>query len=187
MPLSHTRHRSLSNALRRLKPMRGLPTWGRYLASTALVLVCFGVRYAIGDYDRYPFLLFLPAILLSAVVFDRGSGFLATLLSAGLALLFFVEPRAPFTVQSAGSLVALVLFVAIGFFLAAVIEAMRNAVEDLSAAYENLRASEERFRDLADSISQLAWMADAAGSIYWYNKRWFDYTGTAPNEMQGWG
>ena len=30
-------------------------------------------------------------------------------------------------------------------------------------------------------------MADAQGWIYWYSRRWFDYTGTTLEEMQGWG
>ncbi|MBE9108955.1 PAS domain S-box protein [Nodosilinea sp. LEGE 07298] len=50
-----------------------------------------------------------------------------------------------------------------------------------------LRESEERFRHLADNISQLAWMADADGSIFWYNQRWFDFTGTTLEQMRGWG
>jgi PAS domain S-box-containing protein len=50
-----------------------------------------------------------------------------------------------------------------------------------------LRDSEARFRELADNISQFAWTADQAGWIYWYNKRWYDYTGTTLEEMQGWG
>lgn len=49
------------------------------------------------------------------------------------------------------------------------------------------RESEERFRTLADNIAQFAWMADETGSIFWYNKRWFDYTGTTLDEMKGWG
>ena len=49
------------------------------------------------------------------------------------------------------------------------------------------RESESRFRTLADNIAAFAWMADAAGSIYWYNKRWFDYTGTALDEVKRWG
>ncbi len=53
-------------------------------------------------------------------------------------------------------------------------------------AEEALKASEERFRTMADNIPQLAWMADRNGSIYWYNKRWFNYTGTNLVEMQGW-
>ena len=49
------------------------------------------------------------------------------------------------------------------------------------------RVRDEQFRALAESIPQLAWMADAGGSIHWYNQRWYEYTGTGPNEMQGWG
>jgi len=33
-------------------------------------------------------------------------------------------------------------------------------------------------------MSQFAWTADAQGWIYWYNKRWHDYTGTTLEEMQ---
>ena len=50
-----------------------------------------------------------------------------------------------------------------------------------------LRESEERFRTLADNMSQFAWMANASGDIFWYNRRWFNYTGTTLEEMQGWG
>jgi PAS domain S-box-containing protein len=50
-----------------------------------------------------------------------------------------------------------------------------------------LRESMERFRTMADNISQLAWMADPDGWIFWYNQRWFDYTGSTLAEMQGWG
>jgi len=50
-----------------------------------------------------------------------------------------------------------------------------------------LRDNEERFRTLADNISQFAWITDETGAIVWYNQRWFDYTGTTLEEMQGWG
>jgi len=48
-------------------------------------------------------------------------------------------------------------------------------------------AREQQFLTLANSISQLAWIADGEGSIFWYNDRWYDYTGTTLEEMQGWG
>jgi PAS domain S-box-containing protein len=50
-----------------------------------------------------------------------------------------------------------------------------------------LRESEQKFRLLADTIPQLAWMAGADGSILWYNRRWYEYTGTTPQQMEGWG
>jgi PAS domain S-box-containing protein len=60
-------------------------------------------------------------------------------------------------------------------------------VTDVVRMERALRESEERFRTLADNIDQFAWIADATGAIFWYNRRWFDYTGTTPEEMQGWG
>jgi PAS domain S-box-containing protein len=55
-------------------------------------------------------------------------------------------------------------------------------------AEQALRDSEERFRTLADNIAQLAWMADETGRVFWYNRRWFEYTGRTLEEMQrrGW-
>jgi PAS domain S-box-containing protein len=60
-------------------------------------------------------------------------------------------------------------------------------VTDRRQAADALQERETRFRTLADTIPQLAWMTDASGSIYWYNKRWYEYTGTALAEMRGWG
>ena len=60
-------------------------------------------------------------------------------------------------------------------------------VTDQMQAEQALRASEERLKQLANSIPQLVWMADTEGSIHWYNDRWYDYTGTTPEDMVGWG
>lgn len=51
---------------------------------------------------------------------------------------------------------------------------------------QSLRDSEANFRALADNIPQLAWMTDATGWIFWYNRRWHDYTGTSLEEVRGW-
>ena len=54
-------------------------------------------------------------------------------------------------------------------------------------AEESMRESEEQLRALADSIPQLTWMAEPDGFIFWYNRRWYEYTGTTSEEMAGWG
>jgi PAS domain S-box-containing protein len=54
-------------------------------------------------------------------------------------------------------------------------------------AEDALREGAERFRTMANNISQLAWMADEKGGIFWYNERWFEYSGTTLEEMAGWG
>ncbi|RIH87845.1 Phytochrome-like protein cph1 [Calidithermus terrae] len=53
--------------------------------------------------------------------------------------------------------------------------------------YRQLLEREAQFRSLADSLPQLSWMADAGGHVFWYNQRWYDYTGATPEEMEGWG
>ncbi len=55
------------------------------------------------------------------------------------------------------------------------------------AAEEARHETEEQFRTLADSIPTLAWMANPDGWIVWYNQRWYEYTGTTPKQMEGWG
>jgi PAS domain S-box-containing protein len=64
---------------------------------------------------------------------------------------------------------------------------MARDVGDYLRAQGALRESEERFRTLAENISQLAWMAEPDGHIFWYNQRWYDFTGTTFEEMEGWG
>ncbi|WP_336489960.1 hybrid sensor histidine kinase/response regulator [Methylobacterium nigriterrae] len=43
------------------------------------------------------------------------------------------------------------------------------------------------YRNLAEALPQLAWMAEPDGTIVWYNRRWYDYTGTRFDEMRDWG
>jgi PAS domain S-box-containing protein len=62
-----------------------------------------------------------------------------------------------------------------------------NDFSDYKRAEEALRASEEQFRNLANAIPQLCWTANADGWITWYNERWYEYTGTTPEQMEGWG
>lgn len=60
-------------------------------------------------------------------------------------------------------------------------------IDVAKCAEAELRESEEQFRTMADALPQLAWMADPEGWIYWYNRRWYEYTGTALEDMEGWG
>ncbi len=60
-------------------------------------------------------------------------------------------------------------------------------ITDRKQAEEAVRESERQLRTLADAVPQLVWMADAEGYIFWYNQRWYDYTGTTPEQMEGCG
>jgi len=44
------------------------------------------------------------------------------------------------------------------------------------------RANEERYRALADAMPQIVWQAGVDGGTTYFNRRWFEFTGTAPDE-----
>ena len=56
----------------------------------------------------------------------------------------------------------------------------RRRIEALAA---ELKEREQQFRTLADSIPQLSWMAEPEGRLFWFNQRWYDYTGTSPSQV----
>jgi PAS domain S-box-containing protein len=60
-------------------------------------------------------------------------------------------------------------------------------ITDRKQSEEALQESETRFRIMANAMPQLAWIARADGHIFWYNQRWYNYTGTTPEQMEGWG
>ena len=60
-------------------------------------------------------------------------------------------------------------------------------IHEQKEAIETLKESEKQFSTLANNIQNLTWIADSEGYIFWYNERWYDYTGTTLEEMKGWG
>jgi PAS domain S-box-containing protein len=50
-------------------------------------------------------------------------------------------------------------------------------ITERKRAQAALQASERQFHTLADAIPQLVWMAHGDGTIFWFNGRWYDYTG----------
>ena len=65
-----------------------------------------------------------------------------------------------------------------------------NTLIDITLQVESrnkIEASESQFSTLANNIQNLAWMANADGWVFWYNQRWYEYTATTIEEMEGWG
>ena len=62
--------------------------------------------------------------------------------------------------------------------------------QDLTAlrgVEEALRRNQQEFETFANSLPELCWTARADGHVTWYNERWYEYTGTTPEQMEGWG
>ena len=71
--------------------------------------------------------------------------------------------------------------------IAVLINSFNGMLSEIQRRDDALRESEALFRTLADSVPQMAWMAEAGGDIFWYNQRWYQFTGTTEEQMLGWG
>jgi|GEM_PF-200309 len=60
-------------------------------------------------------------------------------------------------------------------------------VTERKLATQALQENEARLRQLANTIPHLAWIANPDGWVHWYNDRWYQYTGSTLEQMQGWG
>jgi PAS domain S-box-containing protein len=60
-------------------------------------------------------------------------------------------------------------------------------ISERQRADKALRASEQRYRELADAMPLVVWIARPTGDLDYYNQRWFDYTGLMLEQSQGWG
>jgi two-component sensor histidine kinase len=124
---------------------RALPPPLRWSGTALLVLLACGARYLLyGATPVFPFLPFLPAVNLATEIFNRGSGFFATALSAVLAVYFFVEPTYSLVLRATSDTINVALFCVIGFFIAAVIEALHLAYVEAEQAHAETDAARAR-------------------------------------------
>lgn len=97
----------------------------RYGATAAMVLVTFALRLGIEDVPgAYGFILFIPAIVAAALLFDRGSGFLALVLSLAL-----IAASLPWLGQAEVHVAALASFLVVGGGLVLISEGLHRALE----------------------------------------------------------
>jgi PAS domain S-box-containing protein len=135
------------------------------------------IQRTVGDLP--PYLTFYPAVLAAAVVGGTGPGVLATLLSVLASDLLFIEPVGSLKIGTTAQTVGMGLFFAINLGITVLADRFRMKSEAS-------RQSEERFRTMADAMSQLAWIARADGHIFWFNRRTYEYTGATPEQLEGW-
>jgi PAS domain S-box-containing protein len=57
----------------------------------------------------------------------------------------------------------------------------------MKAEKRALRVAGQELAGLAEDLPNPAWIAYADGYIFWFNRAWYDYTGTTPEEVEGWG
>lgn len=121
-----------------------LPAVVRYAIATFLVLVSFAVRYALGDLYPGPYLLFIPGVILSSLLFNRKTGIYASILSAFFAVYFFVPPPYSFATIKLHEISAILIFTIVGIFTASVIEALRGMIVTLEQKNREVLEAERK-------------------------------------------
>lgn len=103
---------------------------------------------------------------------------------------FLIIRHASFRQKETGTIVATALTILYAL-IALSLGWLRQTIDDLFSKEQQLRIqaeiAEKKFHTLADNLPALCWMARPDGYIYWFNKRWYKYTGTTTKQMQGWG
>lgn len=125
-----------------LKWSKTLPIWLRLAFSVVLVMGAALLRWALDPWlVGYPYTAFFAAVVLSSLLFDRASGFLATLLSGLVGVYLFVPPRNSLSLADGRDVVGLFVFLGVCFVIVMVSEAMRSladALEEEKAARDAL-------------------------------------------------
>ena len=139
-----------------------------YMVALSATAVTFGFRLLLWPVlgDAVPHQAFYPAVLLAAYVGGFGPGLCATVLGALAANVVFTEPHYHLGIKSLNAAVALPLFVLVSVMTSGLCESLhrtrrRLVAEERARAAEALRETEERFRQLAENIREVFWMADA--------------------------
>ncbi|MFP5516087.1 MAG: sensor histidine kinase [Alphaproteobacteria bacterium] len=134
----------MEKILRRISSSLPRSAWARYGITLLLVGLTTLVRHMLDPLlFKYPFLVFIPTIFLISILFDRGSGFLAVALSGLCSAWFFMKPEGVLWISDPGDRLAFLIYMALGFGIAAVADALHRTNEQLRLSWDRLSAVNE--------------------------------------------
>jgi PAS domain S-box-containing protein len=134
------------------------PTAARYAAAVVIMGLFLVIRLLLQPWLglSVPYLQFFPAIMLTARIVGFGPGMLATGLSAAFAMFFFLAPTHTFVIANAADRFSIVLFLAVGASLVAIVESARRsemaAREAAANADAHARELDAVFEAIPDAV-----------------------------------
>jgi PAS domain S-box-containing protein len=139
-----------------------------YLIAVVAVAMAAAIRLAIDPVlgNRFPYAIFLIAVLVAGFAGKLWCGLLALGLSALVANYLFVEPRYSVAPGTVGDMLMLILFLfagGLGSLIADYVtrtrERLQVAAEEEAARDAEVRAERARLQDIIDSIPGVVWEA----------------------------
>ncbi len=159
----------------------------RYGGAAATVAAATAVRWALDPYlgGRQPLTAYYFAVLIVSGFAGLGPSIATVVLSLAAGVLL-VPPSGRFRPDSTADLIWIGMFAGVGSAIVGFAEAGRRArgrlereAEKRARVEEALRASQQRLRQLADTMPQIVWTAVPDGSVDYFNARFHEYTGLA--------
>lgn len=165
-------------------------TAARYALAVLIAVLALLLRQLLSPLlgETNPYLTLWAAVVFSAWYCGLGPAVVMTVVSIVGVWYWFLVPMHSFRLQDPKTQISgLVGFGVLSGFIIALGEANRRSYHKRRSVEDAVREKESEFHLLADSIPELCWMARGDGHIFWYNARWYEYTGTTPEQMEGWG
>ena len=165
-----------------LERVRRLSPALQFTAAVAAAILATALRRTLDPAwgDKYPFILFFPAIALSSWLGGLWPGLLTTLLCFTAAEYLWVPPFGSWAVDNPSDLVALIVLSMVGVLISGLNEAWRRAAE-------NVLQSRERLRVTLTSIGDAVITTDNDGRIVHLNAVAQSLTGWSKADATGRG
>lgn len=139
----------MSSVVLVIQNLQRLRVASKYVLATLAVVCALLLRLALDEHaSSFPFVFFMPAVILCALLLNGGTGIYVTLLSSAVAVYFLLAPRGSFAIHDPGTALDTFVFLATGIGLSVVIE--RSVLDLLKAArqetYREVQVREMRHR-----------------------------------------
>ena len=122
--------------MEKLKRFRRMPYWEQFGLATMLVVLTAVVRHLVLPIN--PFFLYLPALVLIIFAFRAPVAYYSAILSAGIALHYFVTPIWDIENLSSEWIAIAVIYCLTKFLMAHLSDALHKAYTDLDTVIEEL-------------------------------------------------
>jgi len=164
------------------QPKRRIWNYGLAIAWVILATLLMLLLNPYAELTEASFLLFFGAITVSAWHGGRGPGIVATILSSLAANYFFIAPLFTLDLTLAGG-IRMLLFILQGGLISGLVGSLRLAQRQTRESLHQLRASEGKFRRLADSNTVGVITYNAGGTMTDANEAFLNSLGYSREDL----
>jgi len=180
-----------------------MPNYQKFLIGFVAASIAALTQLVFWDFFKpLIWVLFYPAAFIAASFGGLVCGLTTGFFALFYVFFFFVEPSFTFSSAKLGSMQTAIIFLPVIYLIGDLQERYRRLRNKLA---DELRLSEKervnivdlyekslvfgdiKFNVFADSLPQIVWATDAAGSNVYFNSAWMDYTGLTLQESLGAG